>query len=291
MSKNLLINVFITFFCLVSQSKTLKIAVIDTGLNNTYNIPLCKEGHKDFTNTDLRDNHGHGTNISYLINEYAGKGVDYCQIILKVYDYKSSAMVKNSIQAFEYLTNIDVDIINYSGGGRGADAIERAFIKRLLLQGKVLVVAAGNDGNNLNRDCNYYPACYDDNIIVVGNGSSQKQKEPTSNWGSVVDVWIDGVSKGPDEIKMTGTSQSTAILTGSIIQYYHSRLTKNNPDEQAFRKALEAWYEQSGTAARMNVKLKKIQRQLPEEFIESTKVIYPFGKIMLEKRIEHTWEF
>ncbi len=48
------------------QNKLVIIAVIDSGFTRSklsQSVPICKTGHKDFTTTGLRDNHGHGSHI------------------------------------------------------------------------------------------------------------------------------------------------------------------------------------------------------------------------------------
>lgn len=78
--------------------------------------------------------------------------------------------------------------------------------------------------NESTRLCDYYPAMYDDRIVVVGNGTSQNSRVPSSNWGTYVDSWFDGMNKsGEYGSKMGGTSQATAIQTGIIIRDVQNR--------------------------------------------------------------------
>jgi len=93
-----------------TANKLLKIAVIDTGisLDRIQDASLCKTGHKDFTGYGLNDNHGHGTHIYGLIDQYAKNiklktnsdvallsktSVSYCQIIIKFYDLESTSRI------------------------------------------------------------------------------------------------------------------------------------------------------------------------------------------------------
>lgn len=209
--------------------KFITVAVIDTGLDKNikgYENGICKMGHKDFTGTGLHDIHGHGTNISGLIHKYA-EGRKYCQVILKFWDpnannYPSNLSLRRMIMAIRHAVAINVDFINISGGGTGFSAAEMVEINRALAKGITVVTVAGNEKCNLNKHkCNFYPAMYDKRIVVVGNGITEGSRAPTSNWGSVVDFWIDGTDKkGEYGKKMTGTSQAAAIQTGKLVRIY-----------------------------------------------------------------------
>ena len=124
------------------------------------------------------------------------------------------------VAALRYAINIKVDFINISGGGSGFHEDERKLISSALHRGITIVVAAGNDKCQLGKgSCEYFPAMYDRRIIVVGNGRTEKDRAPSSNWGSVVDFWIDGTEKKGEYGKpMSGTSQATAIQTGKLVR-------------------------------------------------------------------------
>jgi hypothetical protein len=214
----------------------IKIAVLDTGFgyhDRGHEALLCRYGHKDFTSErqfattfDVKmpvplDNHGHGTNIVGLIEEYASKyGKDFCFVIIKYYSPDASGYVNllNSRAALEYALNIKVDIINYSGGGAMSDQGEKAFVKKFLDTGGKFIAAAGNDGKNIDvPKFSYFPAQYDSRITVVGNGLSSYSRESSSNYGKAVTRWEDGKDKVGYGVMMTGTSQATAVATGKIV--------------------------------------------------------------------------
>jgi subtilisin family serine protease len=209
------------------DDKFITVAVIDTGINSNilkqgHSKGVCKMGHKDFTGTGLADAHGHGTNISGLIHKYA-KGKKYCQVILKFYDPRAVGRqnLSRMIAAIRYAVNIKVDFINISGGGVEFSELEKEEIIRALDSDIKIVSAAGNEKCNLDVACKYYPAMYDPRIVVVGNGKAKQSRHPSSNWGTIVDFWIDGTNKkGEYGSAMTGTSQSTAIKTGELVRDY-----------------------------------------------------------------------
>ncbi len=223
----------------VNNNKYVTVAVIDTGLREDimmqgYAKGICKMGHRDFTGKGIHDDHGHGTNISGLIHQYA-KGLKYCQVILKFHieDADGEENMTRMVSAIQYAVNIKVDFINISAGGSGISAIEEEAVMQALDNGITVVTAAGNEECNLDKkECEYFPAIYDKRIVVVGNGITEEDRTPSSNWGSAVDFWIDGNSKkGEYGGYMSGTSQSTAIQTGKLVRKHvqSRRHTKDKP--------------------------------------------------------------
>lgn len=212
-------------FSVQAKKKFITVAVIDTGIHKSikgHKKGICHYGHKDFTGTGLNDTHGHGTNVSGLIHKYA-KGRRYCQVILKFFDPHATGKqnISRITAAIRHAINIKVDFINISGGGIGYTEMEQKMVKRALDRGIIIVAAAGNAKCNLDdKDCEYYPAMHDKRIVVVGNGTTKK-RFPSSNYGSIVDLWVDGDNKkGEYGRAMTGTSQSTAIHTGKLVKKY-----------------------------------------------------------------------
>lgn len=207
-------------FSISVQAKPLKVAVIDTGIEakflNTSN--LCLTGHKSFYGIDgvesLEDDIGHGTNVIGLINKYA-KNANYCIVVIKF--TKQGAPPSDSIPTFKkallYAESIKPDIINISVSGRGVADGEAAIIKRLLDRGVKIVVAAGNHAANMDKDCNYYPACYDERMWVISSNDLDQ-----TNKGDIVDAYLSGKHKKANGHKMSGSSQSTAIFTGKLIK-------------------------------------------------------------------------
>lgn len=212
-------------FLNAGTKRPIRIAVIDSGYTYTEysKVKFCATGHKDFTNTGIRDNHGHGTHITNTI--VTRLTVDYCIIIIKFHDPKTNKYFSeySSQKQFDYLLSQDVDVINYSAGGPGYFKDEKKSIVTLLKRGVKIFVAAGNEGLNLNEDCNYYPACYNlKGLRVVGSINKDNKRSKFSNYGKVVDSWEIGVDvvedtgyNGPRA--MNGTSQATAIATANYV--------------------------------------------------------------------------
>jgi subtilisin family serine protease len=214
-------NTFIISGLLVSatanSAPAIKVAIIDTGIAEKQ-AHLCKSGHKDFTYTGLKSENNHGPNISGLIDKEVNSD-KYCQVILKFWDDKSEvSSTHNSISALKEAIAQKVNFINYSAGGKGFNAQEYVLIEQALDMGITIVAAAGNEGMNLDEKCDFYPACYDSRIIVVGNLKEDGQLNPTSNYGSRVTKYIVGTNRCANSICLTGTSQATAVMTGTLIK-------------------------------------------------------------------------
>lgn len=193
------------------SSPMIKVAVIDTGLQLSHfkDIKLCKSGHKDFTGEGFDDINGHGTNIAGLITKYA-KNDNYCLIVIKAYSFKTNTKAYIT-EALTYAYKLGVNIINLSGGGQYPISKERQIVSRILNAKITLIVASGNDHLNLDKSCNFYPACYDKRIYVIGSIGKY------SNYGKVVDQVIDGNSRTGFGITLSGSSQSTSIFTGQLL--------------------------------------------------------------------------
>lgn len=235
-----------------AHARTATVAVIDSGID--VSAPnLCKFGHKSFVKrlpNPLTDEHGHGTHIAGLISSAAGSG-DYCLVSIKYYDEEASGRenLANMIEAIKYAADINVRFINISGGGPESNEDERLSIRRALIKNIKVVVAAGNENSDLDKECNYFPACYDNRIVVVGNlkvradyrnldndwkflaimagqasklGTLETERSPSSNYGKRVTRWEVGTNlkstlPGGKMGYMSGTSQATAVATGKLL--------------------------------------------------------------------------
>ena len=243
----LLMKLLPIILLLISQSsiaKTIRIAVIDTGYDFNSNWPnaskvglskpkLCPTGHKDFTGTGLQDHHNHGTHVSGLI----AKGlddIDYCLIIIKFYDPTSYKIdnLKTSIQSIKWAIEQKVDIINYSGGGTIFDKEEQQAVLQALSNNIKIITAAGNEKSDIDKH-HYYPAFYYPELeTIVGNVDEHGEIIKSSNYGKSVTVYKMGVnvlSVLPDNNygTMTGTSQSCALQTNTVIRMIHNSQNSN----------------------------------------------------------------
>jgi cell wall-associated protease len=227
----------------VAHAKQIKVAVIDTGINNAMlKTParLCPEGHDDFTadKDPFLDNNGHGTHISGIIQAGAKK-INYCQIILKFYSKNSNEPenhLYNTIKAFRKAIKLKVDVINYSSAGSDLSKNEVRVVKKALDAGIKVVVSAGNDGKPLELYPTY-PGCSDSRIFVVAAKKRNGKRDLASNYsnkskvnkckgtmveefGTVTIPFSDGTTQ-----MMRGSSQAAAIRTvKEILRSYYGKL-------------------------------------------------------------------
>jgi subtilisin family serine protease len=225
----------------ISFAKTVRIAVIDTGfdfksdwativdLHPFLRKPkLCPTGHKDFTGKGIQDNHGHGTHIAGIIAQYANNA-DYCLIILKFFNKAGNSQepLLTEIEALKEAIKLNVDVINFSGGGGGHSKEECSVVKYALDKKITMIAAAGNESKNINKHP-YFPAMCDSRVKTVANITKNNQYSKTSNFtdfrphskflfrekGEKVQSIMPNNTIG----YMTGTSQATAIRTGKLVK-------------------------------------------------------------------------
>jgi subtilisin family serine protease len=213
----------------VEAGTTLLVAVIDTGLDAEHPAlaGAVKRESDDSYGYDFvsnapspRDDIGHGTHIAGIIHEGA-PGV--LLLPLKYYEkgISGNKSTINVAKAIRYAVDHGAKIINLSGGGPEFNGEEFYAVKYAMLKGVLMVVAAGNEGQNIdNVDNRYYPASYRlPNVIAVGNIDNKGKMHPDSNWGvKTVDLYAEGENvystiPGGKYGYLTGTSQATAKVT------------------------------------------------------------------------------
>jgi subtilisin family serine protease len=174
------------------------------------------------------DNHGHGTHVTGIIiqeilKQQAAGHENFVIMPLKYYDSKFSFSntLANTVRALEYAVKMGAHVINYSGGGNQYSSTERLAIEKAMDKGILVVAAAGNEGENMDRQ-KFYPAGYNlPNIIAVTAVDSDGEVLPTSNYGAEsVELAAEGKNirswiQGNKISLMTGTSQATAFVTGA----------------------------------------------------------------------------
>jgi subtilisin family serine protease len=225
------------------QDKPITIAVVDTGFGYAgagKGAHLCSTGHRDFSSDNKSvfsnntivplDVHGHGTNITGIIESYLKKEhINYCIVVIKYFSEKArrNENLYATINAFNYIADQKFDYVNYSGGGDKPDHLEKMAVLRYLDEGGHLITAAGNEGKNLSLFCNqYYPAMYDKRIVVVGNLNQNGTRAFMSNYGKAVNRWEIGMNVAAYGLTMSGTSQATALATSKIVSQNTNKCDK-----------------------------------------------------------------
>jgi len=187
-------------------------------------------------NHDLEDHHGHGTHISGIINQFGTLLPELQLMTLKYCDPMHTKVntVQTSVEAIRYAVRMNVDIINYSGGGTIRSLAEELALKDAERKGILVIAAAGNESRNTDLH-GFFPASYPmPHILSVAAVDQNNQLLPTSNFGlkttdlaapgkSIVSA-LPGGTFGP----MTGTSQATAQVTAiaALTLSYQQKLFK-----------------------------------------------------------------
>ncbi len=175
---------------------------------------------------NLSDLQGHGTHVAGLIAahsaEFSGVAPGAKLMILKYYDARLSSYenLQNEIRAFRYAIQMKARIINFSGGGPGANSEEEAVLRESEAKDVLVVAAAGNDGVDTDR-FRYYPANYDvKNILSVTATNNLRRMPSFANYGfttahiAAPGENIRSTAVGGGYVELSGTSQATALASG-----------------------------------------------------------------------------
>lgn len=184
------------YFCLAMAfsnvaiaKEPIHVAIIDTGVNRSADLPLC--GNYDHTGKGFYDARNHGTEVARIIVKESFPAevcIDSHKVVHKRGD--GSHTLVAMLAAYKAI-NPKVRIVNISMAGTWHNPQEAFALKQLTDRGVRVVVAAGNDFVELSdRRCDRYPACYPGiPLIVVGAPYSEGHY---SNYGSRVDIIVSG---------------------------------------------------------------------------------------------------
>ena len=175
----------------------------------------------------------HGTHGAGTIAANAGNGTGIAGIVqsgrVKVMAVKAlggsdgNGTTASIIQAIQYAEANGAQICNLSlGSSQNDPALYRAMASSDML----FVVAAGNDGTDLESSPSY-PASYDlDNMISVANIRYDGELDPTSSYGAAsVDLaapgsYILSTTPGNTYSYMTGTSMAAPMVSAAAAMVY-----------------------------------------------------------------------
>jgi subtilisin family serine protease/photosystem II stability/assembly factor-like uncharacterized protein len=172
-----------------------------------------------------RPGSNHGTHVAGLAaaigdNNIGIAGIGFnCTIMPLKHgtDQSNSRGVFRGYEGIAYAAKMGADIINCSWGGPGYSPAEQEIIDIATALGSVIIVASGNDGNNLD-DVYQYPAAYN-NVLTVGATNNSDQWVNFSNYGMKVGVYAPGSNvistvPGNKYQAQSGTSMSSPIVAG-----------------------------------------------------------------------------
>lgn len=136
------------------------------------------------------DPNGHGTFIAGLIAAVPENGIGSvgvcpgCSILpVRFSDRDGFGETENAVRAFDYAIAHGASVINYSFAGEGKEKILERAIQRAGEKDVLVLVPAGNDAENIDRE-NTYPARYEmDNLITVTGVDENDDLVNTASWG------------------------------------------------------------------------------------------------------------
>lgn len=235
-------------------SKNVVIAVIDTGIdynhpdlqNNLWvnlmetpgnNIDDDGNGYVDDVygwnaqkdNGDPMDGNSHGTHCAGTIGAEHNNGIGVAGVMgevslmgVKFLSDSGSGTLADAVEAIDYATKMNVDIMSNSWGGGGFSKALEDAITAAKNKGIIFVAAAGNNGTN-NDTSPTYPSNYQvDNVVSVASHTAQDNLSSFSCFGKrTVHVAAPGsnvLSTIPNnQYKvMSGTSMATPHVSGVI---------------------------------------------------------------------------
>lgn len=216
----------------VSNSETIGVAVLDTGLNINHPdlVGRIITGYDYVTkSTEVIDQDGHGTLVSGFVAATADNGIGISGVAgsanIKIAPYRVGAKgltVSNICAALMDAANrSDIKVINMSYGGYEYNNSEAAAIQYAKDQGKVLVAASGNEGEPTDREAGLlsYPASYD-GVISVAATTSANSRASFSQYNNMVDLAAPGENVYTTDmmggyVSDSGTSFSSPIVAGA----------------------------------------------------------------------------
>jgi subtilisin family serine protease len=212
------------------------VAVVDSGVDVSH--PALR-GHAvpgaDFVDGDDRpdDPRGHGTHIAGLIarkggGKRLGKPTGARIMPLRVIDTQGTGSTAALVSAIAHAIDHGARIINLSIAHYEPDPALAAVLQRAADAGVLVVAAAGNDGEDLDRVA-VYPASFHTPSMIVVAATELGVLAPWSARGSrTVDIAAPG-----NEVRSSlprgrygrrsGTSQATALVSRAAAVLWRSR--------------------------------------------------------------------
>lgn len=215
---------------------------------------------------DPMDDNSHGTHVSGAIAAEANNGIGVAGvapnvkiICVKIGSAQGQISTKDAFRGIRYARARGVQIMTNSWGGPGKydSSLLNAEIHEVEKAGILFVVAAGNDGQNIDVSQTYPASLKNDgkkdgrfkNVLVVGASDNKDNPAYFSNFGAEsVDVFAPGVmilstvpnknadgSDGPETGTygvMSGTSMATPYVTAvaALLMSYNPAL-RGHPED------------------------------------------------------------
>ena len=193
--------------------------VIDTGVQALHREfgGRVEAGYGEYAQTDC---HGHGTHVAGTVGSSTYGVAKSVQIVpVQVLECNGSGSMSGVIAGMDWAVSHHVAgvkaVANMSLGGGYYSALNAA-VQRMVDDGIVVVVAAGNETDNA---CFYSPASAAE-AITVGASTSSDYRAYFSNYGSCLDIFAPGQSitstvMGSSIATWSGTSMASPHVAGA----------------------------------------------------------------------------
>lgn len=202
-----------------------KVAVIDTGVDNNHEDLNVKGGYSVFNDSPYKDEAGHGTHVAGTIAALdnsvgvIGAAYDANLYSVKVLDGRGYGTLSGVAKGIEWAIKNNMNIINMSLGSSSSSEILKEWCDLAYNSGILVVAAAGNSGNSLGiGDKVEYPAKYD-SVIAVAATDSNNRRGYFSSHGPAIEISAPGVSiystyPNNGYTTMSGTSMACPHVCG-----------------------------------------------------------------------------
>jgi subtilisin family serine protease len=209
-----------------SQGSTVKVAILDTGIDYTHPdlAGNVKGGINTITPTkSYMDDNGHGTHVAGItaaLNNTVGVigvGPQISLYAVKALNKNGSGYLSDIIEGLQWSIDNHMQVINMSLGSSSDNLSFHQAVQAVYQAGITQVAAAGNDGayNTVN-----YPAKYPE-VIAVSAIDGNGQLAYFSSYGPEITIAAPGVNiystyKGGAYKTLNGTSMAAPHVTGTV---------------------------------------------------------------------------
>ena len=174
------------------------------------------------------DENGHGTHVAGIVgavgdNGFGVSGVCWKASIISVrfMDARGRGSTSASVEAIQYAVREGARILNCSFGSSSKSAALEDAVQYARSKGALIVAAAGNDGNDIDREPTYPAAFTEGNVVAVAATTADDELADFSNFGDEnVDLAAPGagiLSTYPDDRyrALDGTSMAAPYVAGA----------------------------------------------------------------------------